>query len=79
MTKPTPCNPEPLLVDINMTAQLLGLSTRKVWSLTQTGAIPSHKIGRSVRYNPDQLNLWVQAGCPNAPGSARSLLNGGAA
>lgn len=66
-------NSTPLLVDAKHVAADLCLSPRTVWSLTNCGALPSHRIGRAVRYCPDELRAWVQAGCPTEPGAADRL------
>ena len=60
----------PLLIDADEAASELSLGARTLWSLTKCNAIPSRKIGRSVRYSPVELRAWVAAGCPTEPGSA---------
>lgn len=65
--------PEPLLIDAKAASALLGIGTRRLWSLTNCNAIPSRKIGRSVRYSPRELNAWIEAGCPTEPGSADDI------
>lgn len=42
----------PLLWDAHTTANAMGISTRKLWSMTASGEIPSVKLGRLVRYQP---------------------------
>lgn len=54
----------PLLVDSREAARLLAISPRSLWSLTACGAIPSRRIGRSVRYSPADLSDWIDRGCP---------------
>lgn len=50
---------EPLMVDCGAAAAMLGISKRKLWSLTAGGEIPSLKIGTSVRYAVVDLRAWV--------------------
>jgi excisionase family DNA binding protein len=50
---------EPLLVTRDEGADMLGISKRKLWSLTAGGEIPSVKIGKSVRYAVVDLRAWV--------------------
>ncbi len=50
-----------LLLDPPEAAASLGLSERTLWSLTQSGEIPSLKIGRLVRYSPAALQRWIDA------------------
>jgi predicted DNA-binding transcriptional regulator AlpA len=66
-----------LLVDAAAAAEMLGISTRNLWSLTKRGAVPVRRIGRSVRYSPTELQSWVAAGCPTEPGAAERLRKGG--
>lgn len=40
-------------------AEVLSISTRKLWELTNCGEIPSLRIGRSVRYRPEQIQAWL--------------------
>ena len=47
------------LVDRRTAAKILGISTRKLWSLTASGEIPCVKIGRAVRYDLRDLSEYV--------------------
>lgn len=40
-------------------AFLLGISTRKLWGLAVSREIPSIRIGRSVRYDPGDLQAYI--------------------
>ena len=60
---------EPLLVTVGEAASLLSISERKLGELTRTRAVPSRRIGRVVRYSPQELAHWIELGCPTAPGS----------
>lgn len=68
-----------LLIDSKKAAEELRMSKRKLWSLTKCGAIPSRKIDTLVRYSPAELQGWVDAGCPTAPGSGAAIRSGGRA
>lgn len=61
---------EPLLIGAKSAAAELAIGARTLWTYTNCNAIPSRKIGRAVRYCPDELRAWIAAGCPTAPGSA---------
>lgn len=65
-------NPDctPMLVDARAAAARLAIGRRRLWALTACNAIPSRRIGRSVRYALAELEAWIEAGCPTAPGSA---------
>jgi len=48
-------------------AKLLGISVRHVWALLAQGRIPRPvRLGRSVRWNLDELRNWLDAGAPDA-------------
>lgn len=49
----------PLLWDPRTTAQALGVSPRKLWSMTASGEIPSLKLGRLVRYRPEAVAAYL--------------------
>jgi excisionase family DNA binding protein len=40
-------------------ARYLAISPRKLWELSNTGEIPSLRIGRCLRYSCDELRAWV--------------------
>ncbi len=59
----------PLLITARNASDLLGIAPRRLWALTNSRAIPSRRIGRSVRYAPIELAAWVALGCPVQPGA----------
>ena len=59
----------PLLIDAKAAQARLCMGVRRLWVLTNCRAIPSYRIGRSVRYCPDELREWVRAGCPTEGGA----------
>ncbi len=48
-----------LLINARQAAQALSISPRLLWSLTQRGDVPCLRIGRAVRYDPRDLQAWV--------------------
>lgn len=63
----------PLLIDAKAARALLCMGERRLWVLTNCKAIPSFKIGKSVRYSPAELEAWIACGCPTAGGSAERV------
>ena len=59
----------PLLINIEAASEILGISSRKLWSLTKCNAIPSRKIDSMVRYSPAELAAWIELGCPTNAGA----------
>jgi excisionase family DNA binding protein len=51
--------PPPLLVTPREAARLLSIGSRKLWELTNCGAIPSVRVGRALRYRPADIEQWV--------------------
>ena len=49
-----------LLWDVKTTAKSLGISPRTLWELTRRGEIPRMKVGRLVRYDPDDVRAWIK-------------------
>ncbi len=41
-------------------AQMLSISERSLWTLMKSGSIPHVRIGRSVRYDRDDLKAWIE-------------------
>ena len=58
-----------LLIDAKAACVALSMGERRLWVLSNCRAIPSHKIGKSRRYCPDELRAWVRAGCPTEAGA----------
>lgn len=50
---------EHLLLTPREAAEALRISQRKLWGLTASGQIPCVRIGRSVRYQPNDLRTWI--------------------
>ena len=50
-----------LLLKSNEAAVALAVSPRTLWTKTKAGEIPVVRIGRSVRYDPRDLQAWVDA------------------
>jgi predicted DNA-binding transcriptional regulator AlpA len=63
---PTPASDSPgsmlePLLDAKRSAEVLGISSRMLWSLTNAGAIPCVRLGRAVRYDPADLRKFIAA------------------
>lgn len=69
-----------MLINVPAACRVLTIGRRKLWSLTICNAIPSRRIGRSVRYDPAELRAWIRAGCPThacAANEVRESMEGG--
>lgn len=51
--------PEDALLTPRQAADLLAVSERTLWTKTKEGQIPSVKIGRSVRYDRQDIREFV--------------------
>jgi prophage regulatory protein len=55
------------LLDVRQVAELLGVSSRQVYRLTDGGALPRPlRLGGSVRWDRDAIDRWIAAGCPRS-------------
>ncbi len=50
-----------LLVNAKRAAELLSISPRKLWEMTNCRAIPHVRVGRSLRYPVADLEAWIEA------------------
>lgn len=66
-------SPNRLLVNSDEAARMLSLGKRRLWNLTQCNAVPSRRIGRSVRYDPAELGAWIAADCPTDANAAERI------
>lgn len=48
------------LLRVAEVAQVLNVSLRKVWELTASGVLPSVRIGRSVRFRPEDVRAFLE-------------------
>lgn len=56
---------EAALLDVKQVAGLLNCSARHVYRLSDGGNMPRPiKLGRLVRWNVQELEQWIAAGCP---------------
>lgn len=56
---------DPLAVDADGAARLLGVSVRHWWALHSSGRCPRPiALGRARRWAVDELRAWLAAGCP---------------
>jgi predicted DNA-binding transcriptional regulator AlpA len=71
------CNKTFKLWDAKKTSTFLGISQRTLWNLTTPrGGLACVKLGRNVRYNPKDLEAYVQShtvGGNHRAGMARDL------
>jgi excisionase family DNA binding protein len=47
------------LQDVSAVGVQLGLSREAVWELVRAGQLPCIHIGRRVRFDPDEVAVWV--------------------
>lgn len=58
---------EPILIDANEAAKILGISTSTWWRLhSYKGAPAKLRVCRMARWRRDELIAWVDAGMPVA-------------
>jgi len=56
----------PTLLDVRRVANLLGCSTRHVWTLRDAGKMPAPvKLGALIRWRRADLDQWIDAGLPD--------------
>ena len=51
---------QPMLINTTRAASLLGISTRKLWTMTHSGEVPHTKLGRRVLYPPEALKRFIE-------------------
>jgi excisionase family DNA binding protein len=56
---------QPLLIDADELALLLGISKRSIWRRLSSGELVEPvRLGGSVRWRKQEVAAWVDAGCP---------------
>lgn len=66
----------PLAVGAQQAAAMLGISDRKLWSMTQAGEIPHVRLGGRVLYRVRTLDAWLAE--RETAGMAEAEVEGGA-
>src|ERR1700733_4054075 len=51
----------PTLVDIQAVSRSLGISMRQVRRFVANGEIPFVRVGHLIRFDPEELNDWINA------------------
>ncbi len=51
----------PMLLTTIDAAKMLAISPRSLWTLTRAGTICCIRLGRSVRYDPQDLRKFIDA------------------
>ncbi len=65
----------PEMLSAEELADWLKISKRTVWRLKSAGAIPKPvKIGRSVRWQRNEISAWLEKGCPVVSSPLNTLL-----
>lgn len=49
----------PRLMDSKSASRYLAISERKLWAMSNTGTIPAVRLGRSVRYDRQDLDAFI--------------------
>lgn len=58
----------PRLVDVRGVAEMLAVSSRHVYRLSDGGLMPKPvKLGGANRWNRQSIMDWIDAGCPRTP------------
>lgn len=62
----------PALLDVDEVARMLSCSPRHVRRLADRGALPRGvRLGRLLRWRREEVEVWIQQGCPNSRASFR--------
>jgi len=54
------------LLNVQAVAEMLGVSTRTVYRLSDSGRMPAPlKLGALVRWSKTAIEQWIAGGCPS--------------
>lgn len=60
MSDATATSPPAMLVDVHEAARLLSVSPRYVQMLASDGTLPCVRLGRLIRFDPQDLARWIE-------------------
>ncbi len=57
-------DPTPRLVDVDTVAEMLAISPRSVYRMSDAGRMPRPlRLGRAVRWDRRAITEWIDGGC----------------
>lgn len=59
------------LQDVKYPAERTGLTPERIYTLCREGVFPHVRLGRQVRFDPDQVEEWITNGGQALPGGWR--------
>jgi excisionase family DNA binding protein len=59
-------------LDLDALGEYLKIPISTLYKLAQRGAIPGHKVGRTWRFDRDEVDNWIKAGRKQEPVSQGS-------
>jgi excisionase family DNA binding protein len=65
------------LLDAKATAEILNVSERTLWTLTNNGTIAHIRVGRAIRYDRTDLARWIAKQKRKTAGKIPDLLTDG--
>ena len=64
----------PALLTTRQVADLLNCGERTVWRWSRSGVMPHPvRIGGAVRFRREEIERWIEAGCPRVDGGLRGV------
>ena len=61
------------LLNVKEVSEMLGISERTIYRLADAGDMPQPvKLGAAVRWRRQELETWVDEGCPKGESGRRS-------
>jgi len=67
--------PLPTLIDVEVLARHLGVTTRHVRRLVDERRVPFHKVGRLVRFDPVEIADWLRGNRPTSQADVAASLS----
>jgi len=61
------------LLTVNEVAQLFKMSEERIYELTREGILPAVRFGRSIRWNSERINQFIEDGGKALPGGWRRV------
>ena len=68
MITPAPSDPLPALAKAKEIAEETQIPLARIFELVRQGEIPAIRLGRAIRFDRDQVRLWLAEGGTEARG-----------
>lgn len=66
---------ERMMMTLPEVAHILGITKERAYAIARSGLLPTVQIGRQIRVDRQQLNIWIENGGKSLTGGWKATTN----